>query len=158
MSHDQIHFYDAASPENVPSGVYAAVYVNGFTWPEEEIRRMRRVIRVSVEKEAFWARSARTLDVENGAADPVDLVPFLKERRSQGHRDGTGYVNRSNWGDCLERVHFAKIPCLWWVSTLDGTQDVGGGAWAVQDEGGPTARFDVSVLHGENTFRLPGRS
>ena len=153
--HRQIHFYDAATPENVPSGVYAAVYVNGFAWPLEEIRRMRRVIRVSVEREAAWAGKARVLDIENGAAEPSDLVPFIKRRMSHGYRDATAYVNRSNWGDCLERVQHAGLRCYWWVRTLDGTQDVGGGAWAVQYRGGMTAAYDLSVLHGVDSFHRP---
>jgi hypothetical protein len=147
-----IHFYDAASPENVPSGVYAAVYVNGYAWPQDQIDRMSRVIRVSVERDALWARHARVLDIENGAGEPEDLVPFIQERRRLGFRDATGYVNRSNWDDCKERVSFAKLPCLWWVSTLDGTQDVPG-AWAVQYYGGMHSPYDMSVILGENNFR-----
>jgi hypothetical protein len=146
------HFYDAASPENVPSGVYAAVYVNGYAWPEDQIRRMARVIRVSVERDALWARHARVLDVENGAGQPQDLVPFIQERRKLGYRDATAYVNRSNWDQCKELVHAAGLPCLWWVATLDGTQDVPG-AWAVQYYGGIHAAYDLSILHGEDTFR-----
>lgn len=148
------HFYDAASPENVPSGVYAAVYINGFAWPEAEIRRMRKVIRVSVEREASWAKLARVIDVENGAALPEDVVPFLRERRSLGFRDGTAYVNRSNWGDVADRVHSAGFTAFYWVATLDGTQAVPG-AWAVQYQGGLTAGFDLSVLHGADTFHKP---
>lgn len=155
-----IHFYDAASPENVPSGVYAAVYVNGFAWPEDEVKRMRKVIRVSVEREASWATHARVIDVENGAALPEDVVPFLRERRSHGFRDGTAYVNRSNWDDVRERVESERkarphieLPAYYWVSTLDGTQDLD--AWAVQYQGGMSAAFDLSVLKGADTFRRP---
>jgi hypothetical protein len=157
MGSHKIHFYDSAGPENIASGVYAAVYVNGFPWPEDDVRRMKRVFRVSVEREAVWAKAARTIDVENGAALPEDVVPFIKERRSLGFNDATSYVNRSNWDDVVERVEFAKIhQPFYWVATLDGTQEVSGlrgtPAWAVQYQGGPTSPFDVSVLHGKNNF------
>ena len=77
-----IHFYDAATPENVPSGVYAAVYVNGFAWPESQIKRMAKVIRISVHREAYWAKFARVIDIESGAALTTDAVPFIRARRA----------------------------------------------------------------------------
>lgn len=149
-----IHFYDAAGSEHVPSDQYAAVYVNGFAWPASEVTRMKKVIRISVEREATWARHARVLDIENGAALPTDAVPFLQERKSLGFHDGTLYVNRSNWGDVKERCTAAGFTPFWWVATLDGTQDIPG-AWAVQFSGGPTASVDISVLHGVDNFRKP---
>lgn len=160
-----IHFYDAASPHAVPSGVYAAVYVNGFKWPEADVQRMRRVIRVSVEREASWARHARVIDVESGAALPEDVVPFLHERLSLGHHDGTAYVNRSNILDVHERVvherertgndHFL---CRYWMATLDGSQPTEYDRlhlWAVQYHGGMSAAYDLSVLYGVDDFVKP---
>lgn len=149
-----IHFYDSATPQNVPSGVYAAVYVNGFAWPERQVKRMARVFRISVHREAFWAKYARCIDVESGAALPEDVPGFLRERRAHGYGDGTVYVNRSNWETVKEHIQRAALPQpFYWVATLDGTQDVPG-AWAVQyrDEGN---RFDLSVLHGINNFVRP---
>jgi hypothetical protein len=151
----QIHFYDAATPENVPSGVYAAVYINGFAWPESQIRRMSHVFRISVQREARWARFARCIDVETGAALPEDVPPFIEHRRALGFPDSTAYVNRSNWEEVRQRVEHAKLPHpFYWVATLDGTQDVPG-AWAVQYQGGGNAPFDKSVLHGVNNFVRP---
>lgn len=154
MRKQPIHFYDAATPENVPSGVYAAYYVNGFVWPQSQIRRMARVFGISVRPDAFWARFARCLDIERGAANPSDLVPFMHERAAHvgGFHDVVAYVNRSNWSDAQRRVQDAGLPApLWWVATLDGTdiQD----CWACQQFGHPG--FDLSVLHGVDNFRKP---
>lgn len=155
-----IHFYDAASPENVPSGVHAAVYINGFRWTEDQVKRMGRVIRVSVEREAHWAREARVIDVENGAAQPGDVPAFIYHRRSLGFHDATAYVNRSNWQEVHERVAHAHLSCIWWVATLDGEQNVepppgARHAWAVQYQGGMNAAYDLSILHGQDTFHRP---
>ena len=149
------HFYDSASPENVPSGVYAAVYINGdFRWPEDEIRRMSKVFGVSVEKEPSWARLARCIDLENGAGGIEDAAPFIKARLHYGFDDGTVYVNRSNRDEVAGRLQGAGITALNWVATLDGTMDVLD-AWAVQYHGGLNAPFDLSVLHGVNNFHKP---
>ena len=149
------HFYDSASPENVPSGVYAAVYVNGFTWSRQQVDRMAKVFRVSVRGEADWAHSARCIDVENGAATPADAVEFVKERRRLGYDDATVYVNRSNHQATADLIEKAGLePPFWWVATLDGTQDVAG-AWAVQYQGGTHAAYDLSILHGVNNFHAP---
>lgn len=150
-----IHFYDSASPQNVPSGVYAAVYVNGFAWDAEEIHRMRRIIRISVEQSRAWARHARCIDVETGAADPSHAVAFVQERQRLGFNDATVYVNRSNYDVVQELIERAHIPHpYYWVATLDGTQNVEG-AWAVQYQGGATSPFDVSILRGVNNFVRP---
>lgn len=160
MSHTKIHFYDAATPQNVPSGSYAAVYINGFAWPESQIKRMARVIRVSVHRESFWAKYARVIDVENGAALPEDVVPFIRMVEAHHRDDATAYVNRSNWGTVRALVDEAITRheikgCRYWVATLDGTQDLPGDPWAVQYFGGPTTAYDLSVLHGINNFHKP---
>lgn len=157
----QLHFYDAAAPENVPSGVHAGVYINGFAWPQSQVDRMAKVFRISVHHEAYYARIARCIDVENGAAMPTDVVPFIKYRRAhlkaQGHRgdDATAYVNRSNWSTVVDLVHQAGIEQpLYWVATLDGTQELEGNPWAVQYATIHGA-YDLSVLHGVDNFRKP---
>lgn len=155
MSHSHLLFYDAANPRNIPSGVHAAVYINGeFKWPQSEIDRMAGVFSVSVEREAYWAQQARCIDVEKGAALPEDVVSFIKERRKH-YDDATAYVNRSNWDAVRNLVAEAHIPQpFYWVSTLDGTTDVPG-AWAVQDHGGMTSPYDTSILFGVNNFHKP---
>lgn len=156
MSDMAIHFYDAATSQNVPSGVHAAVYADGlYAWSESEVQRMGSVFRISVESAPHWAANARALDVESGAASVGDVVPFIRERMRLHYDDSTIYVNRSNWDACKRAVKNARLPePLWWVATLDGTQDVPG-AWAVQYYGGMRAPYDLSVLHGVNNFRNP---
>lgn len=160
----RLHFYDAATPANVPSGAHAAVYVNGYAWKAGDARRMAAVFYVSVLPEASWARYARCLDIESGAAKPSDLPAFIHHRRTLGFNDATAYVNRSNWQAAYDAVKAAgEREPLWWVSTLDGTMDaelrVDGAtiaiAWAVQYSGGPAARYDLSILHGVNNFHRP---
>lgn len=149
-----IHFYDAATSQNVPSGVYAAFYVNGFVWAPSEIRRMSRVFGVSVRSDPSYARVARCLDIERGAATVKDLVPFMQERAAHvgGFHDVVAYVNRSNWDRAKQAVHAAGLPDPhWWVATLDGT-DIPS-AWACQQFGHPG--YDLSVLHGVDNFRRP---
>ena len=154
MTQHVIHFYDSATPGNIPSGVYAYAYVNGYAWSDADIERMGKVRRISVESSPVWARWASTIDVETGAASPADVPAFIRSRRQHGYDDATIYVNRSNWDTCKGLVRGEGLDCLWWVATLDGTWNLPG-AWAVQGQGGPGAPYDVSRLYGEDWFHRP---
>jgi len=158
-----IHFYDSASPQNIPSGVHAQVYINGYAWPDSEIKRMGAVYRTSVLQEAHWAQWASEIDVENGAATPADALAFVKFRRLH-YDDAKVYVNRSNWLTVAElfRGCDEKQP-HYRVATLDGTVDVTLDLdgekiepWAVQYYGGENAPYDLSVLKGVYDFHKPG--
>lgn len=151
-----LHFYDSTEPRNVPSGVHAAVYINGaFAWPESEIKRMAKVIRVSTHGAGDAWKSARVVDIENFDATPDSAMPFLIHR-TKNYGDATAYCNRSTRPAVAERCERAGIlsRVRFWIATLDGTQDVPG-AWAVQYAGGISAAVDVSVLHGVDDFRTP---
>jgi hypothetical protein len=149
-----IHFYDSASPENIPSGVYAAVNIDGdFAWSERDIHRMARVFRYVVHPTVEKSWMARGVDIENGDATVAEAMPFLIARH-RNFGDATAYVNRSTLPVLREAVSRAGITVYEWVATLDGTQNVEG-AWAVQDQGGVDARFDLSILHGVNNFHTP---
>lgn len=150
-------FYDSAAPQNIPSGVYAAVYINGFAWPQDEVHRMRKIISISVLPEASWARDARVIDVENGAAGPGDVVPFIQERRRLGHDDAIAYVNRSNWPLVVKAVGDAGLEAhvRYWVATLGGAPVLQPGqCWAEQFRDADNA-FDLSMLYGEDVFHRP---
>jgi hypothetical protein len=136
--------------------VHAAVAINGgYAWSRAQQDRMAKVFRYSVMREPSWAQWARGLDIENGAALVDDALPFVKERRHLGFDDATCYVNRSNWQQVRDTFTAAREPePLWWVATLDGTQDVEG-AWAVQYQGGMTSAYDLSVIHGVNNLHRP---
>lgn len=166
--HHQVHFYDAANSRNVPSGVYAAVYVNGaFAWPESERKRMSHIIGISVLREPQWAEHARCLDIENGAALPEDAVAFVKHRgmflaaHGHHHNDAVVYVNRSNREEVHQRLDAAGITTVMdnlnvdtareWVATLDGTDVID--AWACQSS--TDGLLDRSILHGIDSFRRP---
>lgn len=150
-----IHFYDAATPENVPSGVYAAYYAMGsFRWPQSQIDRMAKVFGISTSTDPSYAKVARCLDMERGAASTSELPAFMHVRAEHvgGFHDVVGYVNRSNWDQARLAVHDAGLPePLWWVATLDGTDILD--CWACQQFGHPG--FDLSVLHGRDNLRKP---
>lgn len=149
-----IHFYDSASPENIPSGVHAAVNIDGdFAWQQRDVHRMAAIFRYVVHPTVAKAHLARGVDIENGDATVDEAMPFLIERHKH-YGDATAYVNRSTLPELRARVNAAGIVVFEWVATLDGTQDVGG-AWAVQYQGGIHAAFDLSVLHGPNNLHRP---
>lgn len=157
MSSQHLHFYDAANSHNVPSGVHAGVYINGFRWERSEVERMNRIFSISVEREAGWARQARCIDIEAKAGVPQDAVPFIRERKHLGFDDGTCYTNRSNRREVGARLKAAGLTALEWCATLDGTQEVepvpGLHLWAIQIE--TIHGFDVSVLLGVDNFHKP---
>lgn len=151
-----LHFYDSANSHNVPSGVHAAVYVNGhFAWSESEIKRMAKVFRIVVFGGAAEAHKARCIDIETGDATPAGAMPFLIER-TKHYGDATAYCNRSTRPEVQRQCERAGIlsKVRFWIATLDGTQNVPG-AWAVQYAGGIHAAVDISVLHGVDDFVKP---
>jgi hypothetical protein len=149
-----IHFYDAANPENVPSGVCAAVYVNGYVWPENQVKRMGKVLHISVERSPEWAKYARIIDVERGAALPEDVRAFCAVQYELYRQAAVVYVNRSNWEAVKDAVSGMDIEIprpFYWVATLDGTMRVAD-EWATQYQGGQVAGYDLSILHGPDLF------
>lgn len=150
-----IHFYDSASPENIPSGSYAAVCIDGeFAWPEHDTERMEKVFRYTVEGQQSKATQARGIDIEPGCVwPPARAMPFLIARH-KAYGDATAYCDRSALPQVARLVKEARIEVLYWVATLDGTVNVPG-AWAVQFSGGTRSPFDVSVLHGVDNFHKP---
>jgi len=154
VSAERIHFYDAANPGNVPSGVYAAVCIDGdFAWSQRDADRMAFVFRYVVHPTVAKAHLARGVDIENGDATIAEAMPFLVARHHQ-YGDATAYCDRADLEELRFTVKKAGIVVFEWVATLDGTQEVPG-AWAVQYQGGLRAPFDLSVLHGVNNFHRP---
>lgn len=155
MRQQPIHFYDSASPQNIASGVHAAVCINGdFAWRESDIRRMEAVFRYIVkEADPSWAAHARGVDIEPGCVwPPQEAIPFLIARHKH-YGDATAYCDRSVLPEVQDLVKKAGIVVFHWVSTLDGTQEVPG-AWAVQYADVHNL-YDVSVLHGVNNLHKP---
>lgn len=155
MRQQPIHFYDSASPHNIPSGVHAAVCINGtYAWRESDIRRMAAIFRyIAVGGEATWAAHARGVDIEPGCVwPPENAMPFLIARHKH-YGDATAYCDRSVLPQVQEMVRNAKIEVFYWVATLDGTQNYPG-AWAVQYTDVHNL-YDVSILHGINDLYKP---
>lgn len=156
MNHHPTQFYDSASPWNIPSGVQAAVCINGdFAWRESDVRRMSHVLRyiateagVPIEE---WAAHARGVDIEPGCVWPPErAVPFLVARH-KSNGDATAYCDRSVLPQVQELMQ--GLPIFYWVATLDGTMEVHG-AWAVQYRNVHNL-YDLSVLYGRNNLVLP---
>lgn len=149
-----LHFYDSANPKNIPSGVCAAVNIDGsFAWEEEDIQRMARIFRYVVHPTVAKARLARGVDIERGDATVTEAMPFLIARHKL-YGDATAYCDRSTLPELRSAVAQAHIQVFEWVATLDGTQNIDG-AWAVQYQGGLRAAYDLSVLHGVDNFHRP---
>lgn len=107
--HHPTVFYDSANPAAIPSGMLAAVYVNtdgSYAWPRDEVERMRAVFGISESPNPEFARYARCIAVEQGAASPEDVIAFLQHRHGHGHDDGMVYTDRALWDEveaiCLE--------------------------------------------------------
>jgi len=79
---------------NGPVGVYPN---RQPPWPPAAIRMHRRVLRISVQREAAWAELCRVIDCESGAAALEDIPEFVKVREAHGHRDATAYFSISRW-------------------------------------------------------------
>lgn len=154
-----LHFYDSASPRSIPSGVHAGVYINGFAWSKVDKDRMAKIFSISVEREASWADRARCIDIESGAAEIADAVPFVRQRKHLGFNDATVYTNRSNREEVGQHLKAAGLTAFEWCATLDGTvflpSVAGLHLWAIQYQGGMQAAFDVSVLLGPDNFHKP---
>ena len=153
-----IHFYDSATPENIPSGSYAAAYVTGFAWSGEQQRRMARLFHIATQgSPTYWARFARCADCEPGAFTIEQTVEYCIARHDHGHSDFTAYANESTDQEGLvSALKATGKPFRLWVAAWDGdpsNRPVIGGipAWAKQYSN-LGDRYDLSVLYGVNDF------
>jgi hypothetical protein len=147
-------FYDSSSPEEIPpEAKYAAVYVNGYVTPAAQVRRFTGgVFRISVLPEAYWARLARCIDVERGAATPADARAFITERHALGKGDATVYCSRLS----IPAVQAAceGLDYRIWAADWTGVPHEVPGAWAVQFAT-VTGKYDESVVSGDADFCRP---
>lgn len=158
----QLHFYDASEPRNVPSGVYAAVYVSqpDVAWPQAEVDRMRGVFGISESGEAGYAHRARCIAVEDGAAQPLDVVGFLQIRREHYGDRGMVYCDRSIWPTVEQVTIDHGLAPDWWIAAPD-IQDPGSlrsehhGTIPVAVQNIWRPGFDLSVVLGVLHFTLP---
>lgn len=159
-----IEMLDAAFAENIPAawdGPVAGYPNRTPPWGPRDWERFHRAIRISVRREAWWARGCRVIDVESGAALAMDVPAFIIEREQLHHRDATVYVDLANWPDVRRELEAAAIGPhrvrLWiahWTGEphQEGPESLGQGwqAWAVQyQNAGP---FDRSAVYGPADF------
>lgn len=162
-----IHFYDSINGANIPSGVYANVYINGHLneWVEADVDRMARVMRQSVVSDPATMHLARGVDFEPGNAVSVDgVVACAHERARIGRKDFTLYVDEAFAAETGVVVRLRESGAYFrlWVAAWDGNPNArpsidGVDAWAKQyanDKmlGHP---YDLSVLYGHNDFVRP---
>ena len=118
--------YDSDNPDDIPSGVKAAGYVNGYAhvaWDARGWARFPDAIRISV----FAYNAGDALDVENGDATPAQAPGWVKMRLAAGVALPWVYVNRSNQRATEDAMWAGGIPlykAAMWVATLDGTKAV----------------------------------
>jgi hypothetical protein len=143
---------DSATPSHIPDnwpGAVAAYINEAYAWPDWQVDRFRRVIRISVNGDPAQAAHARCIDVERFAATPADAPGFIRERIRLGHDDATVYCSRV----AVPAVQAAcqGLPFRLWVAEWTGEphQVDGIDAWAVQFKGGTGAPFDTSIIYGE---------
>lgn len=159
-----IECLEAADPRNIPAGWDGPVggYPNHHPpWTEKNFRRFSRTYRISVQRQAFWARGNRVIDVEALAATVPDIAPFVVERERYHHQDATAYFSLSRWHEVRAHLDAHKIgPDRIRLFIADWTDhphtigpDVLGGnwhAWAVQFENaGP---FTRTMVYGRQDF------
>lgn len=139
--------WDSATSAFPPGAALKALYANG---------RFAQLAtygygpgRVYIDVTGAVPGAASWLDVETGDASPADVPGWLDQRAKHG--PGGVYCNRGNLA-AVERAAGAR-PHLLWVSTLDGTVDVGpipgtGHLVAVQAFGAAMLGFnaDMSVV------------
>lgn len=118
-----------------------ACYINGlYAWSPAQEALFARKIRISVEPgQPAAARFARVIDVERGAARPVDVVPFLEMRAGLGH--GTVYCSLANVPEVQDRLQVANLAPRWWL------------AWYWGRPGAPSSAHVLAELE-----RLTGRT
>jgi len=130
------------------------VYINGeFAWPQSQIARFPKIIRISVTGDPSAARLARCIDVETGAATPDDAAAFIQERHRLGFGNATVYCDESNVA--AVKTACAGLTYRFWIASWTGKAHEVDNAWAVQYSGGPDVTYDTSIVYGQEDFSHP---
>jgi hypothetical protein len=132
---------DSVNASLIPTDTpVVAGYGDGlYMWSSSDWARFPNSITLSIVVDP--AHQGDVLDVETGDAAPSDVPGWCDRFNRPQRRCPTVYVNRSNWAACRAAVGNRRVD--WWVSTLDGTQQVPG-AVAVQYT--DTGAYDESVI------------
>jgi hypothetical protein len=125
--------YDSDNPDSIPSGVWAAGYVNGYAgpaWLSRGFARFPNARRITV----FPTDEGDTCDVEWLDLTPEQAPPWVKGRLAAGVLQPWVYCNRSNRPAVEAALMAAAITAAQvalWVATFDGTQTVPAGPYPV---------------------------
>lgn len=162
---------DAVAWMNIPrTADIIAVYRNG-NWPAkpEDVNAyfpLTKYVHVWIDVNGSCPESAQVLDVEKGDATPQQAPGWIQARRKVVHTSlPTVYCDRSNLigvqAECAAAGLKSGRDYQLWISTLDGSEDFQGkplrsipGVVAVQVEGGPTAKWDRSVVYDDRWHPL----
>ncbi|MGO9502558.1 MAG: hypothetical protein ACLPUO_13495 [Streptosporangiaceae bacterium] len=151
-----IKMVDAATPQDIPDGMFtaAAPYINGkFAWPQDQIDRFPKIIRISVLPDPGQAAFARVLDVERFDAAPSDAPAFIRERHKLGFDNPTIYCSKDTVPAVRAACHGLKY--RFWIASWTGHPHEVDGAWAVQYSGGVSLDYDTSEVYGKKDFSRP---
>jgi hypothetical protein len=136
-------------------------------WTGTQFARFNHVMRISVLPEAYWARFARCIDVERGAASTGDVAGFVLDREARGHHDATAYFSASLGGDVISALTGAGIGpdrVRLWVASWDIPAQAieierGWIAWAHQFQPAISNNLGVdrSMIFGAQDLSVPAR-
>lgn len=131
-------------------------YINHVPpWSVADFARHSHKLRISVRSSPVYAKVARVIDVEPGAALAHDVMPFVRERERLGFDNSTLYCDLAQWPEIRGELHSEGIGLdqvrLWiahWTGRPRriGPDELGPGweAWAHQFENaGPYTRTAV---------------
>jgi hypothetical protein len=145
-------FYDAVTPANIPTGAHACLYADGlYKATPAQAERFAAVRWITVVGGSAAAAYAGCIDFENG--NPAYLGGALRSwvaaRQAHGMRARV-YCNRSDLATV--RMRCAELTYEVWLATLDGNKlrpNYTTHLWAVQYQGGLTAKVDANILYGQ---------
>lgn len=133
---------DSTNPGAIPTDTpVVAGYVDGiYSWGPNDWARFPNSVKLTIA--CFSGTQADILDIETGCSSSLEAPGWCDRFNRPGRRAPTLYVNRSNWPQVRTAVGGRTVD--YWVSTLDGTQQVPG-AVAVQYI--DTGAYDESTIN-----------
>ena len=147
--------YDSDNPDNIPDGVWAAGYVDGYAaaaWSASGWARFPNALRIAV----FATTDAGdVLDVEPGNAKPYQAGGWVLRAHARGVPLPWVYCDRNDRPAVEQSLSAAGLKpdqVALWIATLDGTQTVPAGPYpvaAVQYAGAATSggHYDLSLVN-----------
>lgn len=124
--------YDSVTPSQIPAD---ALIVAGYVdpgmgqWKSADWKRFPKAQKITITRTPSFILS-EVLDVENGAASPIDAPLWAQKVRYIHGAAPVVYTSSSNWQACINAFNNARVPHpLWWLAQWDGIGEIPGG-WA----------------------------